>query len=290
MNQFETMEPKLPESRLTADQQAEIERFIASIPETERGKVIEKAGEDREALVLSIWKKERELLPAELTENNEFSPDMAGWEKYLHAVYERQFYFITDRYSFDEWSVKYLYEMCATLENEAFSQAEDIKFGDEPSEDPDLKKCYYERTKKHLGVFSGEIADAQTNGIDPESMLVHTVSGETLLKIIANGFVGSGGIANCAMSQDRIIYSDGYAIIFQAKDLIAAGYPIFKISEDDRDAAVLKEWRTPIAIDVHLARKIVPISEVPDNAKIKNQAQIANTFCGEEYLKNMPRI
>lgn len=101
--------------------------------------------------------------------------------------------------------------------------------------------------------------------------------------------IGRGGRAEVAMCQDRVVYDRGYIVSFQANELKAAGYPLIQVNEDPRDAKILKEWRSPIPVDIRLARVIAPTTEIPDRGKA-SKAQIATSYFGEEYLKKIPRI
>ncbi|MCB9812909.1 MAG: hypothetical protein H6772_00740 [Pseudomonadales bacterium] len=107
--------------------------------------------------------------------------------------------------------------------------------------------------------------------------------------VIRTGTVGRGSFDQVAMSQDRIIYNSGYAIIFQASDLVKAGYSLLPIQEVSRDSHILQEWRSPVAIDINIARLIVPISDIPDH-KNATKSQIARSYFGEKFLKNLKRI
>lgn len=153
---------------------------------------------------------------------------------------------------------------------------------------PTVPRSYLEHFRKY-NIIGDPIDRGQFRNPEPGSLLVHTLTPQSLERVAISGSVGVAGMGPCAMSQDRMVYDDGYAIVFQADDLVAAGYPLLQVNEDFRDAKVLREWRTPMAIDVGLARLIVPTADVPGH-ELGQQAQIASRFFGEEYLRKLPRL
>jgi hypothetical protein len=62
-----------------------------------------------------------------------------------------------------------------------------------------------------------------------------------------------------------------------------------RIMEDSRDATILDEWRSPIPIDVKLARLATSTREIPDRDRA-SKAQIAGSYFGVDFLKKIKRI
>ncbi len=273
------MEKPLTESSAITERQSE--GFRDNIPFQDRKKAIRRAKEKREAFVEKVWQKEKKRLPVELIKKHKITEDLEGWQKYLRLGFEQDKY--RNRYGFDDWSTKYLAQMLNIYEDEG------IRVREEMGQFTKLKdRSFYEYYFGGGGI-DPELWWGEKKDIDPDSLLVHSVSPLALSRAIKSGVVGRGGVAEVAMCQDRIVYDRGYIIIFQANELLDAGYPLLQIHEDSRDAEILKEWRSPVPIDINLARLIVPTSEIPDRANA-SKSQIATSYFGEDYLKGIERL
>lgn len=269
---------------------ASIEAFIQTIPNPNRAEAIANARLRREVFTARVWKRERSNLSEEIISGNNLTDDAEGWERYLQFVYSKESEFQRESYQFEEWSVKYIYEMLSKLEQDAtnITHKEELN---SPAE-KDLLRVPRSSFEAHSRdrIFNGDIAKGIYKPIEPDSLLAHALSEKSLEKVIKSGVVGAGGLSYCTMSQDRVIYDEGYVILFQAKDLVGAGYSLLQINEDGRDAHILKEWRSNMPIDINLARLVVSTADISDRDRVANQSQIAQLYYGEEYLKQIPRI
>ena len=142
---------------------------------------------------------------------------------------------------------------------------------------------HFDDRMRDTSLFLGEVKP-----IEPNSILVHSLDEHTLLNAIRSGVVGRGGAGAVALCKDRIVYDRDNIIAFQVKDLQAAGYTLLSVMEDFRDADILQEWRS-IPLDLSLARTITSISSIPDKSNA-SKAQIATSFFGVDYLKNIERV
>ncbi|GEM_PF-2740064 len=266
------------------------DQFIETIPNPNRIEAITNASRKRVDYIAKIWRREFDKLPQDIITKNNLTDDVESWNRYLRFVYDKENQYQKGRFEFEEWSIKYTYEMLNALEQDVTYQTHEIETGQKKREDLlKVPNSFYEYHSKY-GTFNGVISRGIYNAIERDSLLAHSISKNNLDKVIKSGVLGAGGLGPCALSQDRIIYDDGYVVVFQAKDLIDAGYPLLQINEDIRDAHVLKEWRTPMPIDINLARLVVSTTQISDRDRVANQAQIAHTFFGEEFLKQIPRI
>lgn len=256
-----------------------IMEFIKSIFESNRKLAIERGSQKRRQFLENLWREERQKLPPDLVAKHNLSEELDGWKRYLRLSYEKEDDF-RKRFGFEDWSVKYQAQMLNALEDDAYQ----IEHGSKPR----VKGSFLEHYFGGAGV-DPEIWQGRVKPINPDSLLVHSIDEKSLGKAVVSGVVGRSGKAEVAMCQDRVIYDRGYIVGFQANELKAAGYPLIQINEDFRDAKILKEWRSPIPIDIRLARIIAPTTEIPDRDKA-SKAQIATSYFGEEYLRKIPRI
>src|SRR3989338_1262208 len=268
----------------------DIEGFISNIPNLNRTEAIEHAREQRKSFLSKMWEREFSNLSPDTISKNNLSNDIDGWNRYLQFVYSQENEFQKEKFGFEERSVKYVADMVSTLEQDTYYTSQLEKRGEQVKRDLlKVPNSYYETHSKD-GIFNCVIGNGVYRPIESDSLLVHAISGESLEKAIRSGTVGAGGLGVCAFSQDRIIYDNGYIIVYQAKDLIEVGYQLLQINEDPRDAKILKEWRTNTQVNLKLARLISTTVNIPDENGAKNQAQIAHTFFGETFLREIPRI
>lgn len=256
-----------------------IMEFIKHIPESNRKLAIQRASEKREQFLENLWREERQKLPPDLVAKHNLSEGLDGWKRYLKLGHKRENDF-RKRFGFEDWSVKYQAQMLNTLEGDAYRV--------EHESEPRFKGSFFDHYFGGAGV-DPEIWQGEVESIDPKSLLVHSINKEALGKAVTSGVVGRGGRAEVAMCQDRVVYDRGYIVVFQANELKAAGYPLIQINEDPRDAKILKEWRSPIPVDIRLARVIAPTTEISDREKA-SKAQIATSHFGEDYLRKIPRF
>ncbi|KKU63402.1 MAG: hypothetical protein UX86_C0025G0005 [Candidatus Amesbacteria bacterium GW2011_GWC1_47_15] len=263
----------------------QIENFRRTIPNPDRRAAIEQASRKREEFLLKVWREERSKLPADLITKHSLEKGLDGWNKYLHLGFEQDEY--RNRFGFEDWSAKFLAQMLRAVGDDKEILE---KYGRKwYQEHRHVKNSFYEHYFVKSSGVDPEIWWGRIAQFDPDSMLAHSVSREALKKIIKSGVIGRSAYSTVAMCRDRIVYDSGYVIIFQAKDLQAAGYPLLSIGEDPRDAKILREVRTPMPIDIRLARYIALTSEIPDRHNA-SKAQIAYSYFGEEYLRDLQRI
>jgi len=257
-----------------------VENFRQTIPNSNRKEAIQTARQKMETFIGTVWQRERSRLPQELIKEHELTENMQGWNRYLKLGFDRDEY--KNQHGFEDWSAKYLAQMLVTLED-------DDKLIQEGMRDlTRVKKSFYEYHFEKGGC-NPEIWLGRLGHPDSNSLLIHSISSEGLARAINSGVLGRGGMAEIAMCQDRIVYDRGYVVVFQADELLTAGYPLLQINEDSRDAKILQEWRSPVPIDINLARLIIPTSEIPDRANA-SKAQIATSYFGEEYLRSVKRL
>ncbi|MCL5431912.1 MAG: hypothetical protein M1484_02295 [Patescibacteria group bacterium] len=260
-----------------------VEELIKSIPAKDRQSAIQQASARRQELILKVWIEERTKLNSKEINKLGLTQDLAGWEKYLRWCFEQEDKF-RKKYGFDDWSRKYLAQMLSDRQEDVHKierESKYIRFFGKTS----FREYYFNGSGVNPEIWMGPAAVE----IDSNSLLVHSINSFALSKVAHSGFVGRGGNSMAAMCQDRVVYDRGYIIIWQTNELEAAGYPLMRINEDPRDAKILKEWRSPVPVDVHLARLIVPTSDIPDRENA-SRAQIATSYFGEEYLRQIPRL
>lgn len=255
-----------------------IERVITHIPQADRIQAIAQAKELREKQLLAVWQQEFSQLDRQLAEAHNLTPDMQGWQEYLKMCFEKDDEFHT-RFGFDDWSTKFTLDMLNRLSLDKYERMRGSSLSR-------IQGSYFDYFFGEHGTRSSEIWWTQKKDMPDDSLLVHALGEESLTLVVKSGVLGSGGEAQATFSQDRVIYDRGWVVIFQAKDLLAAGYSLLPIYEDFRDAHILKEWRTP-PIDIRLARLIVPTSIFPDR---KGTSGIATSYYGEKLLRELPRI
>lgn len=259
-----------------------IEKLVRSIPEKDRSVAIVNASRKRERFLLNVWRGERSQLPKDLIAKYGLTDDMEGWMKYLRFIFDSASEF-QKTMGLEEWSVKFTAQMLRTLADDA-----SVLEWSGKKELLKVRKSYLEYHSKNP-IFGLDLLYAGYKPIDPNSLLIHSISREALMEVIKSGVVGRNGQADVAMSQDRIIFDRGYIIAFQVNELVAAGYPLLQVNEDLRDYKILREWRSPIPIDIRLARLVVPTLDIQDRDKA-SRASIADSFFGEDYLRQIPRI
>lgn len=258
-----------------------VEKFIDTIPNKDRGLAIAGAKRSLDNILMTNWREEFSLLPMSFVNNHHLTPTLDGWEKYLKACFSQSNDFQT-RFGFEDWSKKYLAQM---LNTKGYDKVWLSEFST-PRIKPDQSYMDY--------FFSGkgnntEIWGSQSEILDPNSLLVHSIDPENLELAINSGVVGRDGYSALAMCNNRVVYDRGYIIAWQAKDLIKVGYPLLRITEDFRDSEILNEWRSATPVDINLARLIVPTSKIPDRENA-SRAQIATSYFGVNFLKDIPRI
>ena len=131
---------------------ADIEKFVSSIPNPNRVEAINHAREQREKFIAKIWGRELSKLPQDIIDANGFSGDIVGWEKYLQFVYSKESEFQKRKFSFEEWSVKYIASMVTGLEQDTQYISQLEKQGEQV--DTKLLKVpnsYYEAHSKKTG-------------------------------------------------------------------------------------------------------------------------------------------
>lgn len=257
----------------------EVESLISNIPSRDRALAVKVASERREKFLLDIWLKERGKLKKELIKENALTPNLTGWENYLKMVFEKDHPF-RKRGGFEAWSARFTIDM---LNNLAQTEREREDFGEKYSK---VKGSYFDYYFGPHEAGNAEVWRGILKPIPSDSLLVHALSEYGLVKAVKSGSLGRMGKAQATFSQDRAIYDEGWLVVLQAKDLVGAGYPLIQVNEDFRDAEILREWRT-IPVDINLARLIIPTTVVPDR---KGTAQIATSYYGEDYLRQIQRI
>lgn len=259
----------------------DIQKFIETIPASDRAAAIENARKHQETFTLKLLKREMSHLPAQFVQEHNITEDLDGWEKYLRVAFEKESDF-RKRDSFEEWSIKYLGEMAYAISYDQYNIDQGM------SNFTRVKNSFFEYLFSGVG-RTPELWWGAKEELDDDSLLIHSIDKNGLQRAITSGVVGRDGRAAAAFCQDRVVYDRGYIIAFQANELKAAGYPILQIDEDYRDAKILKEWRSVIPVDLNLARLIVPTTVIPDRSNA-SKAQIATSYFGEEYLRTIPRF
>lgn len=258
----------------------EVEDFMHGLPRQNRDLAIEQADQKRVNFLMGVWTGELKRLPPKIVQKQGLTPDQEGWQKYLRLCFKVGPESFRKQGEFDEWSIKFCLQMLNVLEGE--TDGEPVGKGRKK------RKSYFEYyTEGRIGletIWSGSIAP-----ISNDSLLVHSLDESSLVDVINSGLVGRGGRGTVAMCQDRIAYDQGWIIVFQASDLLKAGYPLVAVNEDAADAHILKEWRS-MPLDINLARLVVSMSAVPDRNIIANNPQIARFYCGEDFLRKIERI
>lgn len=255
-----------------------IHGFIETIPNPDRIEAVDRAKQKLDLMLTNVWIEEREKLDQDFVNIHDLTPDLDGWSRYLRQAYDKEDY--NARHGFEDFSNKYLAQMLILMEEDRYRESWGM-----PAQFTESFFDYYQRG----GGKSPEIWWSYPKKLDEQSLLVHSIDSESLEKAIKSGTLGRGGVSTAAFCQDRIVYDRGYVVIYQANELLKVGYPMLQINEDIRDSKILKEWRSAVAVDINLARQIVLTSEIPDHEKA-SRAQIASSFFGEEYLRQIKRI
>jgi len=120
-------------------------------------------------------------------------------------------------------------------------------------------------------------------------LLAHSLTDEALRSAVKSGLLAEEGFAGACFCENRIAFDRGWVVIFQGKDLVEAGYPLIRIDETPKDAALLNEWRS-LAVDINLARLIIPTSSIPDYNRASKNKYYADSIFGEEFLASLPRL
>lgn len=259
-----------------------IQEFIETIPHPDREQAVENAVRKQDEYLQSVWQKESAKLDPNVVGDNKLGEDLEGWKNYLRLAFDRDGEF-RSKHGFIDWSKKYLAQMLSILADDEYQ----VRLG--RPEFTNLKGgSFFDYYLGGAGV-DPEIWWSAPSKLGEGSVLVHSMSQEALEKAITTGVIGREGMAAVAFCQDRIVYDRGYIAVFQANELLEVGYPLLQINEDPRDSKILKEWRSAIPVDIHLARLIAPTSVVPDRYNA-SQAQIATSFFGEDFLRQLPRL
>ncbi|MBI4130730.1 hypothetical protein HY468_05405 [Candidatus Roizmanbacteria bacterium] len=258
-----------------------LQEFIATIPESDRTEAIKRASNKREQFLTTLWEKERKKLTPGFVETHQLTSDLHGWEQYLRVGFEKEDT-RRKRFGFEDWSKKYLSQMLYDVVDDEYAVEQGLHHSTK------IKASFFDYYFADAGLHP-EIWRSSPESIDHNSLLVHSLGETTLEKVIASGVLGLRGRSAVAFCQDRVVYDSGYIVAFQANELVTAGYPLLRINEDSRDAEILKEWRSPMPVDIHLARLVTPTSVIPDRWNA-SRISIATSFFGEEYLRQIPRL
>lgn len=281
-----------------------VEAFASSIPKLNREVAIADAQTSRSDFHLRVWQRELPKLPSELVQEQGWKDDSASWSAYLQYCYQKdEGYRARWReripeygkafgkalpYDEDEFEVKYLFSGLDLMVVKGNIQKNG---GYNPFPDRSLYGDHFRISGNHeIGPFyTGYWEQPKMDPINPTSMLAHALTEENLALAVQTGILAQQGLARICFSQDRIAFNRGWVVIYQAKDLITAGYPLVKFDETPRDADILREWRS-LAVDINLARLVVPSTSIPDYENASKGNNYADSYFGEEFLASLPRI
>ena len=270
--------------------------------EVSRTERIALASEMRQEQIAQAWQRELALLPEEVKEAYGLDEDMASWERYLQARYEEYKDDVKDWDSHKELTLenfKHNYTFLM-LDHHATVLRDEIVRRVDAMQEKEYESFHEKMSDRSItsAVFVGALITADSYGspredperrhLDGNSLITHTISEKSMLLAARDGLVGDTGVGRVCTSQDRITNGGrGKVIVWRVQDILDAGYPLYKVREDFRDADVLREMRS-YALPLALAVKIDSLDNVPDHEKAQGaQIHAPDQFAGVEYLDEL---
>lgn len=264
---------------------------------------IEFARQQHAEQIKSAWSMELSMLPPEYVEANSLDGEESSWEKYINLQYQEYLAdsntssIEKDPMSIEDFTKNFTYLL---LEFQATKFINPLLPGEK------RPRKFYESFYQHTKIYGSRSVeyflplslteddyevvsdDPEFRQFDGDSLITHALSGLAMTKSAEDGLCGAAGIGRVCTSQDRITNGNNeYVVVWRVQDILDAGYPLYRVREDFRDATVLREIRS-YALPLALATRIDYTNNVPD---IKNavgaQIHSEDQYAGISYLENI---